>query len=432
MYGCNRRVQAFIREHGPTECLNCEQVKPREGGGLHQDEWNCKECYEASRGPKEPREGIMIETFEKWWQENTDLADLPNARLAKAAWSAALASKSSAPAETEMELRRLMWLSHGHHGIYGDDGEMQCAECGRFGCWDYKNAPLDEVRATFYKAKESLMLAASKSSAEGESKPMLIEETISSITVDNVTLAPAPQIGWEPPVDCAAQHPDNPDTYCGRYKGHSDDHAAACTADHPLLGLERITWPREIGWEQARETVRADNAYPQAYAENSPRYGWRIFSCPVSSPYKTVKLGSGSDEPSAWLSAHARMMEEKCEGCGEPSDALKESGDSVLLCPKCTTMNDADAAPKDESGEVELPPLSSYAGSFSKEALDLSNRWGASRTGWELSAERERQFRAALAENKRLREKNVSLLKEIQEKNHAGARKLDQRLRGEG
>lgn len=27
-------------------------------------------------------------------------------------------------------LRRLLWNNHGHRGLYGDDGEMQCSECG--------------------------------------------------------------------------------------------------------------------------------------------------------------------------------------------------------------------------------------------------------------------------------------------------------------
>ncbi len=27
-------------------------------------------------------------------------------------------------------LRMILWLNHGHGGIYGDDGEMRCAECG--------------------------------------------------------------------------------------------------------------------------------------------------------------------------------------------------------------------------------------------------------------------------------------------------------------
>lgn len=39
------------------------------------------------------------------------------------------------------EARSALWAGHGHRGLYGDDGEMQCAECGR-GAWDYKRFPL--------------------------------------------------------------------------------------------------------------------------------------------------------------------------------------------------------------------------------------------------------------------------------------------------
>lgn len=31
--------------------------------------------------------------------------------------------------ENERILRRLLWLRHGHYGLYGDDGEMQCGDC---------------------------------------------------------------------------------------------------------------------------------------------------------------------------------------------------------------------------------------------------------------------------------------------------------------
>jgi len=49
----------------------------------------------------------------------------------------------------ELELRRMMWLSHGHLGLYGDDGEMQCGECLKYGCWDYKRTPLENVRKAY-------------------------------------------------------------------------------------------------------------------------------------------------------------------------------------------------------------------------------------------------------------------------------------------
>ncbi len=39
-------------------------------------------------------------------------------------------------------VREYLWLTHGHQGIYGDDGEMQCSLCKPF---DYKRADLLEV-----------------------------------------------------------------------------------------------------------------------------------------------------------------------------------------------------------------------------------------------------------------------------------------------
>lgn len=51
----------------------------------------------------------------------------------------------------EMELRREWWINHGHIGLYGDDGEMQCGACRP--PVDFKRAPLDEVRAATFKAR---------------------------------------------------------------------------------------------------------------------------------------------------------------------------------------------------------------------------------------------------------------------------------------
>jgi len=44
------------------------------------------------------------------------------------------------------QLRKWMWLNHGHTGQYGDDGEMQCYECERqYGFYDWKRTPIDEI-----------------------------------------------------------------------------------------------------------------------------------------------------------------------------------------------------------------------------------------------------------------------------------------------
>lgn len=49
------------------------------------------------------------------------------------------------PMETERRIRVYLWLSHGHKGVYGDDGEMQCGECLPFGAYDYKREPLGKL-----------------------------------------------------------------------------------------------------------------------------------------------------------------------------------------------------------------------------------------------------------------------------------------------
>ena len=58
--------------------------------------------------------------------------------------------------EAEKALREHLWLSHGHRGIYGDDGEMQCGECGPFGMYDYKREPLEKVVFTAIAARHAV------------------------------------------------------------------------------------------------------------------------------------------------------------------------------------------------------------------------------------------------------------------------------------
>lgn len=40
-------------------------------------------------------------------------------------------------------LREHLWRHHGHTGLYGDDGEMQCSSCVPY--WDYKRMPINEL-----------------------------------------------------------------------------------------------------------------------------------------------------------------------------------------------------------------------------------------------------------------------------------------------
>lgn len=72
---------------------------------------------------------------------------------------------SSSIPEIELELRRMMWLGHGHAGMYGDDGEMQCMECQPYGVVDYRNEPLDKVRETFRAVQMERMMKPRDSSS---------------------------------------------------------------------------------------------------------------------------------------------------------------------------------------------------------------------------------------------------------------------------
>lgn len=51
---------------------------------------------------------------------------------------------SAENASFEMEIRQRLWMGHGHTGMYGDDGEMQCSECRKYA--DYKRDPLAKLR----------------------------------------------------------------------------------------------------------------------------------------------------------------------------------------------------------------------------------------------------------------------------------------------
>lgn len=56
-------------------------------------------------------------------------------------------------AEEILKLRSMLWASHGHTGMYGDDGEMQCAECiHEYGFWDWKRTDINEIQSKIMKA----------------------------------------------------------------------------------------------------------------------------------------------------------------------------------------------------------------------------------------------------------------------------------------
>ena len=47
--------------------------------------------------------------------------------------------------EENRKLRELLWLRHGHSGLYGDDGEMQCGIC----LVDFKRMPVEIIEQAF-------------------------------------------------------------------------------------------------------------------------------------------------------------------------------------------------------------------------------------------------------------------------------------------
>lgn len=77
---------------------------------------------------------------------------------------------SQAAPQEEQRIRQYLWLSHGHQGVYGDDGEMQCGECARFGEYDYKRAPISallDVIEKWHQERLVKAMAALPSQAEG-------------------------------------------------------------------------------------------------------------------------------------------------------------------------------------------------------------------------------------------------------------------------
>lgn len=52
-----------------------------------------------------------------------------------------------------LKLRQMLWINHGHKGIYGDDGEMQCSECiKKYGFWDWKRTDIDIIESKIQQA----------------------------------------------------------------------------------------------------------------------------------------------------------------------------------------------------------------------------------------------------------------------------------------
>jgi hypothetical protein len=59
--------------------------------------------------------------------------------------------------EENKRLRYWLWLRHGHEGLYGDDGEMQCGLCRL----DFQRCSVEELEKVFDQQALRLMTQAS-------------------------------------------------------------------------------------------------------------------------------------------------------------------------------------------------------------------------------------------------------------------------------
>jgi len=231
----------------------------------------------------------------------------------------------------EMQLREYLWASHGHQGLYGDDGEMQCGECAPFGCIDYKREPIEKVITACIKARENVNLKAlSKKSAP--SSAMTREELvgiIKSVRVgnhDDNSKADVPAYLVEPIADAILSH----------------------SAPAPALSRERLI---EIIKYYPIPNV-GENAYIQSYPE---RLANAILACstpslkrerlePLNTKLSKVEIQDNDELFDLIVENRAKINEiiealsqgkrvcPHCLGKGE----LKNIGDvKFTTCPKC-------------------------------------------------------------------------------------------------
>ncbi len=83
-------------------------------------------------------------------QTHKDLARLPGAVYVANEALRGTSKRCLGLRESEMMLRRLLWEHHASgHGLYGDDGEMQCNTC----LLDFKRDSIDEIERVFLQAR---------------------------------------------------------------------------------------------------------------------------------------------------------------------------------------------------------------------------------------------------------------------------------------
>jgi len=93
-----------------------------------------------------------IMSAKEWWSSQPNLQFDPNYPFgfadAYARYYHAEASKG-----LEQKYRELLWRTHGHDGLYGDDGQMTCSDClvAGWAC-DYRNDALSDLELSRHAA----------------------------------------------------------------------------------------------------------------------------------------------------------------------------------------------------------------------------------------------------------------------------------------
>ena len=138
-----------------------------------------KEGFEAAHPATEPDgsghsgEGVSPEYLRGWkagreWQrERAEAAHPapPHGHAVNGDWypcEAAHPATEGLDGRTRNVLREFLWTAHGHEGLYGDDGERQCGQCGAG--FDYRRGPLPDLIEQAYAALSLARL----SSPEGQ------------------------------------------------------------------------------------------------------------------------------------------------------------------------------------------------------------------------------------------------------------------------
>ncbi len=83
-------------------------------------------------------------------QTHKDLARLPGAVHVANEALRGTSKRCFSLRESDMRLRRLLWEHHASgHGLYGDDGEMQCNTC----LLDFKRDSIEQIESVFLQAR---------------------------------------------------------------------------------------------------------------------------------------------------------------------------------------------------------------------------------------------------------------------------------------